>query len=374
MPSRERGDKFMRIGTRTIANGGNPWIVAEIGSAHGGDPVKAEELIAAAAEAGADCAKFQFIIADEIVHPMSGSINLPGGSIPIHEKFRSLEQPLSFYADLKDLCRKHGIAFLCSPFGLESARLLLQLGVNAVKIASPELNHVPLLKATRHLPQILSTGVSSLSDIEKALELCGKESALLHCITSYPAPAEEYNIAVIPLLQSLFGVPVGVSDHSTDPLLVPVLAAAHGAAIIEKHFTLDCRGDELDDPIALVPPEFRNMCLDTMEAVSASFDETLRKLSERFGEKTVKAVIGDGKKRLSRSEKQFYATTNRSIIAIRDIKAGDRISEKNVALLRSETNMSPGLPAPYWDTVLGKTVIRPLSDGDGLGWNYLISD
>jgi N-acetylneuraminate synthase len=364
----------MLIGTGRIVNGGNPWIVAEIGSAHGGDPVKAEELIAAAAEAGADCAKFQFIIADEIVHPMSGSISLPGGSVPIHKKFRSLEQPLSFYAKLKEQCRKHGIAFLCSPFGTESASLLLQLGVDAVKIASPELNHIPLLKATRHLPQILSTGVSSLADIERALEICGEESALLHCITSYPAPAEEYNIAVIPLLQRLFGVPVGVSDHSTDPFLVPVLAAAHGAAIIEKHFTLDRRGDGLDDPIALIPREFRDMCLSTMEAASESFDETLRKLSQRFGEKTVRTVIGDGRKTLSRSEKQFYATTNRSIIAVREIKAGEKLSEKNVALLRSETNMRPGLPAPFWDIVLGKTVIRPLSDGDGLGWEHLILD
>ncbi len=363
----------MLIGSRTIANGGMPWIVAEAGSSHGGDPVKAEELIAAAAEAGADCAKFQCIIAEEIVHPMSGSIRLPGGSIPIYEKFRSLEQPPSFYRNLKEQCRKHGIDFLCSPFGPVSARLLLELGVDAVKIASPELNHIPLLRATRHLPQILSTGVSSLSDIEMALELCGEESALLHCITSYPAPAEEYNISLIPLFQKLFGVPVGVSDHSTDPLLVPLLAAAHGAAIIEKHLTLDRKGNGLDDPIALDPNEFREMCQNTAEAASVSFDETVRNLSDRFGSTAVRKVIGDGKKRLSDSEKQFYATTNRSIIAVRDIEAGEKISEKNTALLRSETNMSPGLPGRFWDIVLGKSTVRPLSDGDGLGWDHIIS-
>lgn len=349
-----------------------PLIVAEIGTAHGGDPVKAAELIAAAAESGADCAKFQYIIADEIVHPRCGSIQLPGGPVPIHERFRTLEQPPSFYAGLKETCEKHGVAFLCSPFGLESARLLMELGVESVKIASPELNHIPLLKATRHLRQILSTGVSTLSDIELALSVCGEKSSLLHCVTSYPAPAEEYNINLIPALHTVFGVPVGVSDHSVDPLLVPALAAASGAAIIEKHFTLDRRGDGLDDPIALLPSDFLEMSRETRKAAVEGRQAVVSRMSERYGREKIDAVLGDGRKRLGRSEQRFYATTNRSIIAVRGIDAGETLTPANVALLRSETNLKPGLPALFWDTVLGKKTGRPLANGDGLEWSHLL--
>ncbi|MFW6313793.1 MAG: N-acetylneuraminate synthase family protein, partial [Spirochaetota bacterium] len=217
------------------------YIVAEIGTGHEGDIDRAQELIHAARECGADCAKFQYVLAREIVHPATGAVNLPGGATPLFERFSNLEQPVDFYARLKELCEKHAIDFLCTPFGIESARELRTLAPAAVKIASPELNHTELLTevASYALPLIVSTGVSRLSDIEYALSILGtRDVTLLHCITAYPAPEEEYNLRLIASLRSAFGVPVGLSDHSEDPALVPGLAAALGATVVEKHFTL----------------------------------------------------------------------------------------------------------------------------------------
>jgi len=358
-------------GKRKIKTNAAPWIVAEIGSAHHGDMVKADELIAAAAESGADCAKFQLIIADEILHPDSGSITLPGGATPIFQRFKALERPPEFYRELSERCTKYGVEFLCSPFGVQSAAILREIGVRTVKIASPELNHVPLLRALAGIPRILSTGVSTLSDIEAALDICGtEETVLLHCVTSYPADPAEYNLAIIPHLSSLFGVPVGVSDHSTDPILIPVIATTLGAVVIEKHFTLDKKGKGLDDPIALNPAEFRTMVLQVRKSQSMEPQEVLQTLSDRYGTERVKAVMGNGKKVLSRSEKRYYATTNRSIMAIKTIEEKEAFTTENIALLRSETNMRPGLPGQFWDLVLGRTAVCPIRNGEGINWRH----
>ncbi|GAH56234.1 unnamed protein product, partial [marine sediment metagenome] len=216
----------MIIGERKIGFGAPCLIVAELGSAHLGDLERAYQLIDSAADAGADCVKFQLIIADEIVHPRTGVIDLPGGKIPVYQRFKKLERGVEFYAEIKEYAEKRGAIFLCSAFGIESARLLRSLNIQAIKIASPELNHYPLLEevAGYNVPLILSTGVSTLGDIEKALAVTCSTSGktiLLHCVTSYPAPEDDYNLKLIPNLSALFGTTVGVSDHSKDPLLIP---------------------------------------------------------------------------------------------------------------------------------------------------------
>ncbi len=139
------------------------FIIAEAGTSHGGDLKKGKELVHAAAESGADCIKFQLVYADEIIHPKTGTVPLPGGDVPLYETFRKLEQPPEFYASLRETAGNAGIGFLCTPFGIQSARILRELGVEMLKIASPELNYVPLLEeiAGCGMPIILSTGVST---------------------------------------------------------------------------------------------------------------------------------------------------------------------------------------------------------------------
>lgn len=366
-----------------------PLIIAEIGTAHRGDLGRARELISAAAEAGADCAKFQWVITDEILHPATGSVRLPGGDIDLYSRFRSLEQPPAFFAQLKQLCADARISFLCTPFGPGSAAGLADLGVERYKIASPELNHLPLLRqvAAYGKPMILSTGVSTLADIERACSVCATvEVTLLHCITAYPAREEEYNLAVIPHMAALFGVPVGVSDHSLDPILVPALATALGAAAIEKHITLSRSDPGLDDPIALVPDDFAEM----VRAVRRGAADHASRLPgsecppgtacppgtewliERYGESRVTTVMGSGKKTLAPGEAANHGRSNRSIRAVRDIAAGAQVTAADVALLRSEHNLEPGLPPWALDTVVGSQTTRAVADGTGLSWSDLI--
>lgn len=366
----------LSVDNLTLGRGNPVFIIAEIGTSHGGDREKAFSMISAAKEAGADCVKFQLVLADEIIHPRTGFVSLPGGKIPLYERFRSLEQDLSFYRDLKDFTESLGIPFLCTPFGLHGARMLKEIGVKMLKVASPEVNHLPLLAelSEYNLPVIISTGVSLLTDIEEAVSYFTGRCALLHCITSYPAPEEEYNLSLLPCLSSLFGVPVGVSDHTLDPLLVPVLSVAQGGSIIEKHFTLSKTGSGLDDPIALNPTEFSRMTQAVRRAESLGNKETLKWAVRQFGENRVLSVLGSGRKILAPSEKANYLTTNRSIIALKEVKEGEVLTRENIALLRSEKNLKPGLHPKFYSLILGKKTVKALSPGQGITWEDLLQD
>lgn len=361
----------MQIGKRKVGKQYPCFIIAEIGTTHLGDETKAYELIDAAGDAGADCIKFQLIYADEILHPLTGAVLLPGGKVNLYERFKELERPPEFYKRLKEYTEKRGLAFLCTPFGPASLALLEQMGVDAIKIASPELNHLPLLKqaAAYGKPVILSTGVSLLKDIELALSIIKDRAILLHCITAYPAPEEEYNLCLLPNLAGIFGVPVGVSDHSMDPVLVPVLSRINGACIIEKHFTLTKSGAGLDDPIAITPDEFKRMAESIRKAEEEEGEKTLSRLKETRGDEKIKAILGDGIKRLAPSEKNNYKTTRRSIHARDDIEAGDVFSPENTGIYRSEKNLLPGLEPEYLPLITGKRSRRKVSAGQGISWD-----
>lgn len=363
------------IGGRQIGEGNPCFIVAEGGSAHQGELRRAFELIDAAAEARADCVKFQVIFADEIVHPKTGSINLPGGRTAIYERFRELERDISFYAELKDHTEKRGLEFLCSAFGMDSARLLRKLAVSAIKVASPEVNHFPLLRelAGYGLPLIISTGVSTLADIERALIAAGSQTVLLHCVTAYPAPEEEYNLRVIRNLEAVFGRPVGVSDHSRDPLLVPALAVMSGACIVEKHLALSREDGGLDDPIALDPQAFARMVEGIRRIEGMRLKEARSWLERDFGLERVESVLGDGIKRLAASEEKYYPTTNRSLHALREIRVGQPIRAEQVRILRSESNLRPGLGPEYLELVVGRVAQRTIPEGEGILWEDLLS-
>ncbi len=352
-------------------------IIAEIGTGHGGDVVKACDLIDAAVESGADCVKFQHVYAAEIIHTATGLVPLPGGLTRLYDTFKALETGPDFMARLKERVESLGALFLCTPFGLKSARELRDIGVHAMKIASPELNYAQLIDelASYGLPTILSSGVSRLADIENAFgpfSRAGIPTALLHCVTAYPAPEADYNLRVLEALSMLFGMPVGVSDHSVDPRIVPSLAVASGACILEKHFCLSRNDDGLDDPIALPPHDFRHMAT-VVRHTSRLVDEigsaaTINALGNEYGTARVEAVLGDGCKRLAPSEAANYTRTNRSIHARRHIARGEIFSADNLAILRTEKILRPGLEPRHLSVVLGRHASRDIPDGEGVEW------
>lgn len=242
-----------------------------------------------------------------------------------------------------------------------------------MKVASPELNHLPLLERLKDfgLPAILSSGVSTLGDIERALETLGPlPRALLHCVTAYPAPPEDYNLRLLASYAALFGIPVGVSDHSLDPLLVPALAVAEGAALVEKHICLSRRDPGLDDPIALDPGDFARMARAVAEA-ARNPEESLESLRRDYGATRIEAVLGSGRKVLAPSEAANYGRTNRSLHALIDIGVGMRIDEGNAALLRTEKLLRPGLPPAEWPAARGRVARQAIPAGEGIRWEDL---
>ena len=362
-----KNEEFLINGT--VYNPRKVLIIAELGTSHGTDPVKAAELIEAAAEAGADCVKFQIVYAREILHPNTGEVVLPGGKIRLYDRFKELELDPSFFADMKEKAEKKGLVFLCTPFGLQSAREFNNLRPKCIKIASPELNFTALLKeiASYRLPTLLSTGVSRLGDIEEALSIMGETPVcLLHCVTAYPAPEQEYNLRVLRSLASVFGVPVGLSDHSLDPELAPVLAVSQGAAVIEKHFCLSRTDPGLDDPIALPPQSFDNMVKAIRRAEKAGPDEIIAAMCSEKGKNAVESVLGDGIKRLAASEKANYERTNRSIHALRDIKEGEIIEKGMFLSLRTEKVLRPGLPPSWEERITGCRAKAFIPAGEGI--------
>jgi sialic acid synthase SpsE len=393
------------------------YIVAEIGTSHGGDSRQLAKLVQAVAESGADCAKFQWVYADEILHPNSGMVPLPGGPVALYDRFKALEVGTDFFRAAQNLCAQHQIDFLCTPFGFRSARELYSIGAQAFKLASPELNHHALaeLLASSHLPLIISSGVSTLADIDETLAVIQAARqghypqlnalteqtlvpqpalnrrlpplTLLHCLTAYPAPENEFNLLLIRTLSGVFGLPVGISDHSLDPLLVPVISVLLGASLVEKHFTLSNDSDGLDDPIALSPKAFHRMvkAIRKAETLAQSWRERnvrvnltteaigliLTTLNIKIDDRRVLTMLGSGAKKLAPSEAANYGRTNRSLHLLCDQKAGTTILPSTIAPLRTEKVLRPGLHPRYLPLILGRRLVRDISAGEGLVWNDL---
>ncbi|MDR2660408.1 MAG: N-acetylneuraminate synthase family protein [Spirochaetaceae bacterium] len=351
-------------------SGKNVLIIAEIGTSHSGDIVKARELVAAAAEAGADCVKTQIVYADEIIHPRTGLVPLPGGDIPLYDVFKKLERPFEFFAAVKEYAESRGLQFLATPFGPRSAVCLKKLSPVMVKIASPELNYTRLLRTVSgwDLPAILSSGVSTLADIETALSFFDRERVcLLHCVTAYPAPETDYNLTLIKTLSAIFGVSTGISDHSLNPCLVPLLSVSLGACAVEKHFCISRNDSGLDDPIALPAGAFAEMSA----AIRRAENQTPQAIVEEAGNFTekkedIRIILGDGVKRLAASESQNYGRTNRSIHALRDIQAGEPLSSENCAVLRSEKILRAGMPPFMMEKITGCAAARFIPAGEGV--------
>lgn len=362
-------------------------IIAEIGTSHEGSFEKAKCLIDAAAECGADAAKFQWVYADEILHPKTGFVDLPTGRIPLYERFKQLECPKEFYKAALEYAHSKNLKFVCSPFGVKSLEQLFELNPDAVKIASPELNHFPMLRLLAQfrarqiscgenpIRVIVSSGVSKLKDIEAALEILGKENvALLHCVTAYPAPEDDYNVRLVSTLREIFGVETGISDHSLDAILVPCLAAAEGAACFEKHITLSKKTSGLDDPVALEPEQFSQMtqALRQCEAALNHYgrergrQEIINQISMQYGSERVEKVLGSGVKNLAASEEKNYGRTNRSLRYMNTCSCAHVLQESDVGVLRTEKILMPGIPPEFFERVIGKRLVRNVESGDAV--------
>lgn len=351
-----------------------PLIIAEIGTSHNGSLDKARALVDAACEAGADAVKFQIVYAAEILHPETGSVLLPTGKIELYRRFCELEVPEEFYKEIAVYAKNKGLLFSATPFGIRSCRELLLLRPDFIKIASPELNYTQLLKfaAGFDLPIILSTGVSLLCDIEKALTTVRSvngnlQTALLHCVTAYPAPESDYNISLIKNLANIFNTPAGLSDHSMDPVLVPLLSIAQGGLIIEKHICLSRKENGLDDPVALEPAMFKQMCGAVKKyAGNTSAEITDYLLTLGYTEEKISAVIGTGEKKLGDAEKENYGKTNRSLHYVKDLKKNSVITENDIAVLRTEKELTAGEAPEKAAFFIGAVLQKDVRAGSGV--------
>lgn len=363
--------KEFSCGGKTFSNK-KVLLIAELGTAHNASFIKAKQLIDAAQDAGADAVKFQIVYADEILHPKTGTVKLPSGIIPLYESFKRLEVDFAFFEKLAEYCEQKSLMFSASSFGRRSTEELFRLNPCFIKVASPELNYIQLLEqiSQKNFPVILSSGISTLSDIELSIETLKKnlkaDVALLHCITSYPAPAEEYNLSLLKNLSNIFGIALGVSDHSKDKYLVPLLSMTCGSCIVEKHFCLSNKDSGLDDKIALNAKDFYDMAKAIRDCEKFSSDKIIEKLLNLgFDKNKIKRTLGSGKKVLAKSEKENYGRTNRSIHYMNDLKAGHILTEKDLAILRTEKILSVGEHPKMLEYFLGAVLQKDVKAGSG---------
>jgi N,N'-diacetyllegionaminate synthase len=322
-------------------------IIAEAGVNHNGDMEIAKKLIHAAAEAGADLVKFQTFRAKRLVTPTAVQASYQKRNSVIdesqYEMLQKLELTLDMHQELIDECGRHGIGFFSTGFDIESVDLLVSLGQKLFKIPSGEITNLPYLRyiGGLRLPIILSTGMSTLGDIEAAinvLEEAGtdrKDLIVLHCTTEYPAPMVEVNLKAISTLRSTFGLKTGYSDH-TMGIEVPIAAVALGAVVIEKHFTLDRSLPGPDHIASLEADELKSMVV----AI-----------------RNIELAVGDGIKKLTRSEFENLSVIRKSIVTKIAIKKGETFKNSNIVAKRPGSGLSPML----WDSVIGKQATRDFS-------------
>lgn len=336
-------------------------VIAEAGVNHNGRLALALELVDAAADAGADVVKFQTFRADELatrsVAQAEYQARNTGRSETQYEMLKALELDDKAHRQLLDRCRARNVAFLSTPFDATSLRLLIEgLGVRRLKVGSGDLTNAPLLLAMARADRdvIVSTGMATLGEIEEALGVlafgyvgdgepsrtafrsafestAGREAlrnkvVLLHCTSDYPAPDNEINLRAIDTLLTLYGLPVGLSDHSVG-ISVPIAAVARGAVMIEKHLTLDRTMAGPDHAASIEPWEFKAMVA---------------------GIRQVERALGDGNKAPTPSEQKTMPVARKSLVARTPIRSGDAFGPDNVAVKRPGTGMSPVL---FWDLV-----------------------
>lgn len=320
-------------------------IIAEAGVNHNGDLGLARRMVVAAKEAGADYVKFQTAIPELVISSIAPKAEYQKVTTGAEESqldmCRKLHLPLSDYAGLKAYCDEVGIGFMSTPFDLVSIDCLADLGMDYWKIPSGEITNLPYLRkiAAKGGRVILSTGMSELEEVEDAVRILNdggiprEDIILLHCTTQYPTPYPAVNLRAMDALRTLCCGGVGYSDH-TQGIEIPVAAAALGACVIEKHFTLDRSLPGPDQSSSLEPDELRQMVASV---------------------RNVEHALGDGRKIVTDVERPNIEVARKSIVAARAIAAGELFTEENITVKRPGSGISP----MEWDRVLGHYAPRP---------------
>ena len=325
-------------------------IIAEAGVNHNGSIELAKQLVDKAVEAGVDYIKFQTFKASKLVTKAAKQAeyqqkNIGKDGDSQYKMLKKLELSPEDHEVLIAYCKGKGIKFFSTAFDFDSIEYLHSLNLELWKVPSGEVTNYPFLKrvAAYNEKTILSTGMCEMSDVHAAVDALFKNGLskenliLLHCNTEYPTPFEDVNLKAMDALKNEFGVEVGYSDH-TEGIEVPIAAVALGATVIEKHFTLDRNMEGPDHKASLEPDELKAM-------VSA-----IRNVE--------KALSGDGTKHVSNSERKNIAIARKSIVASRDIKKGEFLTEDNLTVKRPGTGISP----MHWNDVVGTKAIRDFSE------------
>jgi pseudaminic acid synthase len=331
------------------------FIIAELSANHNQNFDLAVESILAIAKTGADAIKLQTYTADTITL----NVNSPyfktqddglWSGTTLYKLYQEAYTPWEWQPKLKEIAEQEGLICFSSPFDLTAVDFLEQMNVPAYKIASFEINDIPLIEyvASKGKPVIISTGIATLADIEEAVQACKRKGnnqiALLKCTSQYPAPVEEANLNTIPNMAETFKTVVGLSDHTME-LAVPVAAVALGARIIEKHFILDRSLGGPDASFSLNPTEFKAM----VDAVRQT-EKALGTISYELTDKTIK----------SREH-------SRSLFVVKDIRAGEVFTEENIRSIRP----GYGLHTRHYQEILGRKATQDLEKGTPLSWKMI---
>lgn len=339
----------VKVGNHYIGSGHPCFIIAEAGVNHNGNMDLAYRLIDAAIEVGADAVKFQSFVTEALVTPNASKaryqIETTGKENSQYQMLKDLELTARQQAELKNHCQESGILYLCTPYENSSADMLEQINVAAFKVASTDTTNIPFLHYLAHKrrPIILSTGMSTLGEVEQAVQVFRQEEiefVLLHCTSEYPAPIREANLRAMLTMQQAFHCPVGFSDHTAGIGASP-WAAAIGACVIEKHFTLDCSLPGPDHRASLEPQVFQSLV------------KMIRDLE---------AALGDGVKYPTSSELANKDKMQKSLVAARQIIKGQVINAQDLACKRP----GEGLPPAWIDRVVGQHAAIDISKDEVL--------
>lgn len=330
-------------------------IIAEAGVNHNGSLAAAKQMVLAARNAGADYIKFQTFSPEKLVSVYAEKAEYQKQTTGTEESQLEMLKKLALtqedFLELKTYCRKQGIGFLSTPFDLDSIHFLDKLNMDFWKLPSGEITNLPYLLeiARTEKPVVMSTGMCGMEEIGQAVDCLKKagtpEITLLHCNTEYPTPMKDVNLKAMITMEKEFCLPVGYSDH-TQGIEIPVAAAALGACVLEKHFTLD-RGMEGPDHQASLEPE-------ELKAMVAAV-------------RNVEEALGSGKKEPSQSEQKNRAVARKSIVAKCRIKKGERFSEENLTVKRPGTGISP----MRWPELMGQTADRDYAEDELIGKDIL---
>lgn len=342
------------IAGRRIAADSPPYVIAELSANHNGRLETARKIIEEAKKAGASAIKLQTYTADTITLDCdSEEFQIHGGlwdGKTLYQLYEEAHMPWGWHAPLFEHAREVGITIFSSPFDNTAVDLLEDLNAPAYKIASFEAVDLPLIKyaASTGKPMIISTGMADAEEIQEAVDAAReggcKELAILHCVSGYPAPADDYNLRTIPDMMKRFGLVTGLSDHTLDHSTA-IASVALGASIIEKHFTLDRNGGGPDDSFSLEPADLADLCMSS------------RRVWETLGK------VDYGRK----SSEQGNAKFRRSLYIVKNVQAGDLLTLSNLRSVRP----GYGLPPKHLGSLLGRRINCALKAGTPMSLDYL---